>query len=341
MSVLNVSTTGSLFARNARRCASLDPVPPLGKDANNAHRLPRSARTNESDIGRMKSKSWKKASREKPARRPQLSGLHQSIARPTAVLEALASASSEGLRMTDVMRLTGLGKATVHRLLAGLAAAGLVDQDSATSRFFVGMRILAWAVSAGERFGLARLAEPAMVRLAQSTSDTIYLTVRSGDEALCLNRREGTHPIKTLTLNVGERRPLGVSAGGLALLAFLPDQEAERILMSQANTRTPFPFDQFTLRKMMLDSRKAGFAFYDAPVLHGSEVVTGMAAVAVPIHGPDKRPIAALSVAAIASRLQVPRRKAIVVQLQNEARLIASSFEPVPDGAHLDHLTRA
>jgi len=293
------------------------------------------------EMGRMKTKPPQKASREKPARRLQLTGLHQSIARPTAVLDALASASSEGLRMTDVMHLTGLGKATVHRLLAGLAAAGLVDQDSATGRFFVGMRILSWAVSAGERFGLARRAEPAMVRLAQSTSDTIYLTVRSGDEALCLNRREGTHPIKTLTLNVGERRPLGVSAGGLALLAFLPDQEVERILMSQANARTPFPFDQFALRKMVLDSRKAGFAFYDAPVLHGAEVVTGMAAVAVPVRGPDKRPIAALSVAAIASRLQAARRKAIVAQLQNEARLIASSLDPISDSAHLDHQTKA
>jgi DNA-binding IclR family transcriptional regulator len=269
-------------------------------------------------------------------RKRKLGGLHQSIARPAAVLEALAAASSSGLRMTDVMRVTGLGKATVHRLLAGLTSARLVDQDPDSSRFFVGMRILSWAVSAGERFGLARLAEAALVRLADSTLDTIYLTVRSGEEALCLSRREGGHPIKTLTLKVGDRRPLGVSGGGLALLAFLPDPEIERILKEQTAAGTALPFDHASLRKMISETRQTGFAWYDAPVVHGAEVVTGMAAVAVPIRRPDSRPIAALSVAAITQRLQGQRRRTIVAQLQDEARRIEGALEPILASAHLD-----
>lgn len=288
----------------------------------------------------MKTKAASKAPAEK-RKRQRLTGLHQSIARPTAVLEALAAASSNGLRMTDVMRVTGLGKATVHRLLAGLTSARLVDQDPDSSRFFVGMRILSWAVSAGERFGLARLAEAAMARMADSTLDTIYLTVRSGDEALCLNRREGGHPIKTLTLKVGDRRPLGVSGGGLALLAFLPDAEIERILKEQAVAGTALPFDHAELRRMISETRKTGFAWYDVPVLHGTEVVTGMAAVAVPIRRPDSRPIAALSVAAITSRLQGQRRRTIVAELQDEARRIEDALEPVLESAHLDLVTQS
>jgi DNA-binding IclR family transcriptional regulator len=283
----------------------------------------------------MKTKTASKPPAEK-RKRQRLTGLHQSIARPAAVLEALATASAAGLRMTDVMRVTGLGKATVHRLLAGLASSGLVDQDPDSSRFFVGMRILSWAVSAGERFGLARLAESAMVRMADATLDTIYLTVRSGDEALCLNRREGSHPIRTLTLKVGDRRPLGVSAGGLALLSFLPEQEIDRIVRQQADTKTLLPFDHAALRKMISETRQTGVAWYDVPVLHGAEVVTGMAAVAVPIRRPDSRPIAALSVAAITSRLQGQRRRTVIAQLQNEVRRIEASLEPVLESAHLD-----
>jgi DNA-binding IclR family transcriptional regulator len=283
----------------------------------------------------MKTKTASKAPSGTRKRR-QLGGLHQSIARPAAVLEALAASSSNGLRMTDVMRVTGLGKATVHRLLAGLTSARLVDQDPDSSRFFVGMRILSWAVSAGERFGLARLAEAALGRLADSTLDTIYLTVRSGDEALCLNRREGGHPIKTLTLKIGDRRPLGVSGGGLALLAFLPDAEIDGILKQQAAAGAALPFDHATLRKMISETRQSGFAWYDVPVLHGTEVVTGMAALAVPIRRPDSRPIAALSVAAITSRLQGQRRRTIVTQLQEEARRIEGALEPVLESAHAD-----
>jgi DNA-binding IclR family transcriptional regulator len=281
-----------------------------------------------------------KAPADKRARKSRLTGLNQSISRPTAILEALAAASSDGLRMTDVMRATGLGKATVHRLLAGLAVHRLVEQDNETGRFFLGTRILSWAATAGDRFGLARLADPALARLAQATLDTVYLTVRSGEEAICLNRREGLHPIKTLTPSVGDRRPLGVSAGGLALLASLSDGEVERILLLQAETRTQLPFDQVTLRRMIATTRDAGFAYYDAPVLHGPEVVTGMAALAVPIRRPDGQPIASLSVAAITTRLQPPRRKAIVAQLQAEARQIEAALQPHLESGQVNRVVR-
>jgi DNA-binding IclR family transcriptional regulator len=262
--------------------------------------------------------------RSKAAR---LSGMHQGITRPAAVLDALARAASPGLRLTDIVHATGLGKATVHRLLVGLTACRLVEQDEQSGRFFVGSRVLAWAAAASDRFGLTRSAEPAMLRLAQATLDTIYLAGREGDEAVCLARREGAHPIKTLTLNIGDRRPLGVSAGGMALLAFLSDAEVDRILDLQAAARIQLPFDQITLRRMIGATRRSGFAYYDAPVIHGTEVVTGMAAVAVPIRR-SEMPIAALSVAAIAARLDAGRRMTIVNKLTEEAGAIEAAIAP-------------
>src|SRR5262249_36878415 len=151
----------------------------------------------------------------------------------TMVLKALAANSAEGLRLTDVVNATSLGKATVHRVLSGLVAHGLVDQDKATGRFFLSLKLIGWAMAAGDRFGLARLAAPALAPLPKRTEDTIYLSLRSGDEAICIERREGPFPIKTLTLRVGDRRPLGVGAGSLAMLAFLPDEEVEQVIAAQ------------------------------------------------------------------------------------------------------------
>jgi len=271
---------------------------------------------------RMKAKKLKRSSSQSRGRRPDLSGRNQSISRTTVILEALATSPSTGLRLVDVVRITGLSKATVHRLLAGLAECGLVDQHLETNCYFVGVRILSWAVTAGEFFGLVRVSEGAIHRLAQFTSDTIYLSARSGDDALCIHCCEGSHPIKTLTLNVGDRRPLGVSAGGLALLAFLSDPEIARVLEAQEAAKVALPIDRATLSKMVSEARRAGFAYYDAPVFHGTEVVTGMAGIAVPIRGPEGRPFAALAVAAIESRLQAAQRKSIGAQLQIEARSI-------------------
>lgn len=45
-----------------------------------------------------------------------------------------------------------------------------------------------------------------MDRLQAETQDTCYLTLRSGFDAVCLDRREGLSPIRVLTLDVGSRR---------------------------------------------------------------------------------------------------------------------------------------
>jgi DNA-binding IclR family transcriptional regulator len=254
---------------------------------------------------------------------PAEKGLHQNIGRATMVLTALAANSADGMRLTDVVNTTSLGKATVHRVLSGLVAHGLVDQEKATGRFYLSLKLIGWAMAAGDRFGLARLAGPAMVRLSQRTQDTIYLSLRSGDEAICIERREGSFPIKTLTLRVGDRRPLGVGAGSLAMLAFLPDEDVERVLASQRAEQSRFGIDEITLRDMITIARQLGYTLND------ERVIQGMSAVGVPIRRPNGQPFAALSVAAISSRLQMPRRESIVASLRQEAEQIEEELKPI------------
>lgn len=250
-------------------------------------------------------------------------GLYQNIGRATMVLRALAANSAEGLRLTDVVNATALGKATVHRVLSGLVAHGLVEQDKASGRFFLSLTLIGWAMAAGDRFGLARLAGPALARLAQSTQDTVYLSLRSGDEAICLDRREGAFPIKTLTLRPGDRRPLGVGAGSLAILAFLPDEEIETVLAGAPNAPARFPIDEMTMRDMIATARQLGYALND------ERFIPGMSAVGVPIRRPGGQPFAALSVAAISSRLRLPRREGIVASLRQEAERIEAELKPL------------
>jgi DNA-binding IclR family transcriptional regulator len=255
----------------------------------------------------------------------------RNTARLMAIVDALARAADQGARLADIMRATGLNKTTTHRLLAGLAANGLADHDAESGRFFVGMRLLSLADAAKRRFRLAALVEPVLVRLCQQTEDTLTLVVRSGDEAVCLDCREGAFPIKVLTLHAGDRRPLGIGAGSLALLAFLPDPEVERILVQHALARSPFPFDDAQIRRMIVAARKNGYAYNDVHVFAGMEAITDMAAVGMPIMTSDGLPVAALHLTAITQRLEPPRRDNIVAALRREARQIEASFAPVLD----------
>lgn len=245
-------------------------------------------------------------------------GDHQNIGRATLVMSALADASSEGLRLIDVVRTTGLGNATIHRVLSGLVAHGLAEHDAESGRFFLGLRLVAWASVSSERAGLVRWIEPALVRLAQRTGDTVYLTARIGDEAVCIAKREGAFPIKALTLKVGDHRPLGVGTGSLALLAFLPDGEVDRILRTQSDKRVGFAIDESTLREQVVATRRLGYAFNDLHVFPGLGTIADMAGIAMPVARQDGRPFAAISVVAISSRMQPPRRENIVTAIRQE-----------------------
>lgn len=260
---------------------------------------------------------------------------HRTVARMLAVLDALAKASAAGLRLTDVVQATGLGKTTAHRILEGLAAHGLVGQDQDSGRFFVGLKMLALANAAKHRFGIARLVEPSLQRLVRRTQDTVYLIARVGDEAVCLDCQEGSFPIKALTLNLGDRRPLGIGAGSLALLAALPDDEVERILLTQAKARAPFPFTETRLREMIAATRRNGYAYNDVHVFQGMETITDMAGVGIAIRRSDGAPVAALHLTAITSRLLPPRRDEVVAGLRREAALLESELSPALDAAAL------
>jgi DNA-binding IclR family transcriptional regulator len=260
---------------------------------------------------------------------------NRNIHRVSQVLDALAAAKA-GLRLTDIAEQIQLGKSTVHRLLAGLVANRMVELDEETGRYFLGLKLLAWSSAVKNRFAFARLAEPALDRIAQRTHDTVYLVARVGDEIVCLDCREGSYPIKVLTLGVGDRRPLGIGAGSMAILAALPDVELERIMETQASERAPFPFDEPQLRQMIANARRDGYAYNNVHLFHGMEKVPGMAAIAVPLRRPDGWPVAALHVTTITARLEPPRRESVLAILKKEAGLLETQY-----GSVLDNLGRA
>lgn len=266
---------------------------------------------------------------------------NRNIGRIITILDVLARGGASGHRLTDVVERAHLGKTTSHRLLAGLVSSGLVEQDEDSGRYFLGLKMLAWASAVKDRYGVVRLAEPALERICQTTHDTTYLVGRVGDEVVCLDCHEGSYPIKVLTLSVGDRRPLGIGAGSMSILAALPDEEVERVLTTQAEARAPFPFDELQLRAMFAATRRDGYAYNNVHLFRNMEEVTGMAGIGVAIRRRDGMPVAALHITSITSRLEPPRRENIVRILQEEARQLEAQFEPVLDEMNRGSRTRA
>jgi DNA-binding IclR family transcriptional regulator len=246
----------------------------------------------------------------------------QSIARGIGLLKMVAEGPPEGLTLAQVAERTGLHRATAHRLLAALTRERLLEQD-ATHRYHPGVELWVLGAAAARRFDIREVARPALERIASQTEDTVYLSVRSGQEAICVARCEGAFPIRTLSLNVGDRRPLGVGSGSLALLAFLAEADRQEVLGGIAAELARYPrFSPAAIRRLVDETRSRGYS------LVGGTILPGMSAFGVPILDRHGHAIAALSVAAIDSRMAEPRLSKIVRLVQSQAVAVASRLSP-------------
>lgn len=247
----------------------------------------------------------------RPAGRPEpVRGPHQNIARAALALDALAKSGDRGLRLTDVSRQTGLSKTVTHRCLAGLLAHGLASYDESSNVFFLGDRILAWTRMAGQRYALVERIDPYLQEIAERSEDTAYFSVRRGDESVCYGRAEGSFPIKTLTLSVGDRRPLGIGSGSMAILAFLDDGEIARVMRTGRGARAAYPVSEALLGKLLRETQRVGFAQME------NYFSAGMRGVGVPVRAPSGVAKAAFSLAAISERMLPPRTDELVTLLR-------------------------
>ena len=260
----------------------------------------------------------------------------QSVERAAAVLHALAEQHERGARLVDVATATRLSRSTAHRLLTALVQLGLAEQDPSSGSYYPGLALLGLGAAAANRHNLTDLAAPFAQRLAERTGDTIYLAVRSGNDAVCVDRIEGVFPIKVLTWNVGDRRPLGVSASGLAIMSALADDEVARIVdANAARVEALTGHDRAGVLGLVEQTRRNGYAFnagYSAP---------GMAAVAVAVRGARGEPFGSLCVAALAERLDSQRRETVVRWLADETEQLRQHLNAVTHGLTFPLLRRA
>ena len=114
--------------------------------------------------------------------------------------------------------------------LLALMRSRLVEQEPVSRRYHLGEEAFVLGVLASRRYGLLDVAMESLIAQSARSGDTSFLSVRRDAFAVCLHREEGAYPIRTHALEVGDRHPLGVGGGSLAILATLPDAEIERVL---------------------------------------------------------------------------------------------------------------
>lgn len=249
----------------------------------------------------------------------------QGLQRAMSVLRVIATQGRRGMTFTAIAAASRLPQATLHRLLAALVCEGLAHLDTANRRYYLGHSLHELGLAALPVVRFAEPARAALEHLAAVTGDTVYLSERVGNEAVTTARVEGAFPFKTLVLHVGMRRPLGVGAGGLAILAALEPQEAERIVQSNMLQLPALAgFDSDFLLEAVAQTRTRGFAYLD------DRATRGMAAVGVALYDAATDSRAAISIAAVTARMTFSKAEHLAQSMVIQAREVEAAMRNLP-----------
>lgn len=128
------------------------------------------------------------------------------------ILQALVSGP---LDLQALQQVTGLPRATAHRLAVALEHHHLVRRDP-QGRFCLGFELIHLGRAATDAFPLAEFATAALIALRDHTGESVQLYVREGDSRRCVVSLQSSHALRWIVPE-GALLPLGVGSAGRVL----------------------------------------------------------------------------------------------------------------------------
>jgi DNA-binding IclR family transcriptional regulator len=140
-----------------------------------------------------------------------------AVERALTVLDALAGGGEVGTN--ELARRTRINASTVSRLLATLAAHGLVEHVPETGRYRLGLRLLQLGNAVLGRLDLRRVARPQLEALVAETGETATLSAPGERDAITVDFVQSEASVQSVA-RVGRPSIAHATATGKVLLAF-------------------------------------------------------------------------------------------------------------------------
>jgi DNA-binding IclR family transcriptional regulator len=137
-----------------------------------------------------------------------------------------------GATLSTIMSTTQLSRSTAFRLLRYLTEERMLDFDEQRKAYRLGSLAYEFGLAARGQADIVAAWRDRIDRIAAKTGLTTYLVARSDTEIVCLATAQGQRIVRAVPMEVGQRLPLGIGGGSLAILSSLPDEEVGAILAS-------------------------------------------------------------------------------------------------------------
>ena len=213
----------------------------------------------------------------------------QTVRRIAQILRCFTETETD-LGVMHISRETSLHKSTASRLLSALRQEGFVEKSTETGKYRLGLGLVNLAGVVLERQDLRQAAQEHLRSLAETTQETINISILDGDECINIETVRSPKSIRYAG-QLGRRTPLHPTSTGKVLLTYMDPGLRQKILEQHLDAYTQYTItDPVELRKALAELCDQGYA------ISIEEFEESLVALAAPIWGRSGDVIAALSI---------------------------------------------
>lgn len=239
----------------------------------------------------------------------------QSVARAAQMMKAMAG-STRPLTLSELARQVSMSKPAAFHLLRTLVVEGLVRKREDAS-YELSWGVWELGASVTRNLDIVKISRFHLDRLAESTGESILLSVLDGHSVIYLDRSQANSGFSMIA-GTGRRSSLHANASGKVLLAHSGRDFIDEILSTPLTAFTSATItDPLELNQELGQVRTQGFA------VCWQEQELGVSSLGVPIRDYSGGVVAALALAGPAGRVNRQSANKLVTALSAEAQHIA------------------
>lgn len=236
----------------------------------------------------------------------------------------LFSASETRLSLAEVSSRLNMPKSTAHNLLTTLLSENYIEKVEG-DLYALGTAPISLTQNVRVNVEIRDPAAPILRKLADSSRESVYLTIKDGDYALYIYAIESQHRLLARTA-VGDRVPLHCTSVGKAILAFLPPEQTDEIVKRvglPAFTGATIT-DGDLLRQELAQTRERGYS------IDNSEHETGTYCLGAPVFNARGRVVGSCSVSGTDPEILVGRLPELSALVIHRSQQISRRMGFVP-----------
>lgn len=243
-----------------------------------------------------------------------------NVERALSIFETLMT-SPDGYTLSEIAQQLKLPRNSVFRITNALLLHHYVTRDEKTRKYGLSHKLFGIAYNSASTRTLMENSMDIMRQLRDEVTETTIISVMSDGAGLVLEQVPAVHAFR-FVCDAGLRQPVNASASPKAMMAFMPENAVEEILIKaklQKFTSRTITGRQ-VLREHLQEIRKQGFA------LDIGEHIEGVNCAGAPILNQQGYAVAAVTVIGPTFRMPVESLPAIGQTVRSYADKISTRF---------------